>query len=329
MKNIGILLIPILFSCSDSRIASDAEAKIRQMAGNLVEAEVSDNLEALLGYYDVHALSMPEYQLTLEGHDEIKIYYAEILKRQNIKSYVQVPGEFIHLNNTIVEIGTFSKEYFNESNPESLVTLHGKYWYIWEAGEEGSFKLVGEAFGYFNPVSHPEELTVSMYKKQPDESDILLHKEIPFELKAYNALMEKGVRNRDGILRANFFTSDARIFPFAEPTVNGIDSIKPYLIGYSSRGQVVIDSIMCYTLDFKYAGNYVLEYDMFKVKWTNANGSGRTEGKGIRIWQRQQDSSLRLFREIGTHNLFCYAAIEILLSICSSANVAEGFFPTG
>lgn len=304
MKNIGILLILILFSCSDSRIASDAEEKIRQMAGNLVEAEVSDNMEALLEYYDVHALSMPEYQLTLEGHDEIKIYYAEILKRQNIKSYVQVPGEFIHLNNTIVEIGTFSKEYFNESNPESLVTLHGKYWHIWEAGEEGSFKLVGEAFGYFNPVSHPEELTVPMYKKQPDESDILLHKEIPFELKAYNALMEKGVRNRDGILRANFFTSDARIFPFAEPTVNGIDSIKPYLIGYSSRGQVVIDSIMCDTLDFKYAGNYVLEYDMFKVKWTNANGSGRTEGKGIRIWQRQQDSSLRLFREIGTHNLF-------------------------
>jgi len=301
------MLIPLFLSCSNNKIevsSSHEEMMIQQIAKNLVEAEVNDNLNALIEYYDVHALSMPEYQLMLDGLDEIKLYYTEILKRQNIKSYVHVADEFIHLNKTIVEIGTFKKEYYNDSNPDSLITLKGKYWNIWEAGQNSSFKLVSEAFGYFNPVSHPEALTVRMSKKQPDESEILLHKEIPFELKAYNALMEKGVRNRDGILRSSFFTHDARFFPFAEPTLKGIENIKPYLIGYSSRGQVTIDSIMCYTYDFKYADNYVLEYDMFKVKWNNANGSGKTEGKGIRIWHRQEDNSLRLFREIGTHNLF-------------------------
>lgn len=306
MKKIYLILIPLFLSCSNNKVdvtPEDAERMIPQITKNLLAAEMNDNLNTLLEHYDTNALIMPEYQLTLDGIDEIKHYYTEILKRQNIKSYSKVTEEFIHLNNTVVEIGTFKKEYSTDLNPDSLIKLNGKYWHIWEAGQNSSFKLVGEAFGYFHPVSHPQGLTVTMNKQQPDESDILLQKEIPFELKAYNALMEKGVRNRDGILRSSFFTSDGTFYPFAEPAVKRIENIKPYLIGYSSRGQVTIKSVMCYTYDFHYAENYVLEYTLFKVQWTNANGEGRTEGKGIRIWQRQEDKSLKLFREIGTHNL--------------------------
>lgn len=305
MKICCLLLLPLLLACANQTEAdlSESDRIIQQLTNKLVEAEINDNLDDVMSYYDAYALSMPEYQLTLDGHDDIKSYYSAILKRQTIKSYVPVADEFIHINNTVVEIGTFKKAYVDDSNPDSLIMLTGKYWHIWEAAQNGTFKLVGEALGYFNHVPHPEMLTVQLNKMQPDESDILQQKEIPFELKAYNALMEKGVKNRDGILRSGFFTSDARIFPFAEPAVTGIENIKPYLIGYSSRGQVTIESVMCYTYDFKYAKDYVLEYALFKVKWTNAKGPGRTEGKGIRIWQRQGDNSLRLFREIGTHNL--------------------------
>lgn len=305
MKAIYLLIVPLFVSCANNNTevsASDTEV-IRQLARNLVRAEVNDNLNALIENYHVHALSMPEYQLTLHGLDEIKRYYKEILKRQNIKSFVLEADEFINLNNAIVEIGTFRKEYLHESNPDSLIILNGKYWHIWEAGQNNSFKLVSEAFGYFHPVSHPETLKVQVSTGQPDESQILSSKEIPFELKAYNALMEKGVRTRDGALRSSFFTEDARFFPFAEPAIAGIENIKPYIMAYSSRGLVTIDSVMCYTYDFKYYSTYIIEYAMFKVRWTNANGSGRTEGKGIRIWQRQADGSLKLYREIGTHNL--------------------------
>lgn len=306
MKICCILLIPILLACAAPKQEvnfAESHRIIQQLTSNLAEAEINDKLNTLISYYDVRAVSMPEYQLTLVGHDDIKYYYTEILKRQTVKSYVPVADEFIQLGNTVVEIGTFKKEYVTDSNPDSIIVLNGKYWHIWEAAPNRTFKLLGEAFGYFKPVQHPEMLTVQLNKIQPDESDILQQKEIPLELKAYNALMEKGVKNRDGILRSGFFTSDARFFPFAEPTVTGIENIKPYIIAYSSRGQITIDSVMCYTYDFQYAGNYILEYAMFKVKWTNANGKGRTEGKSIRIWQRQKDNSLRLFREIGTHNL--------------------------
>ena len=114
--------------------------------------------------------------------------------------------------------------------------------------------------------------------------------------------MEKGVRNRDGNLRSEFFAPDGRFYPYADTAIVGLARIKSHLLEYNSRGNVSIDSIMCYTFDFSYFENYVLEYDMFKVKWSVPNFSGRTEGKGIRIWKRLPDGSLRLFREIGTHN---------------------------
>ena len=244
---------------------------------------------------------MPEYQLTLRGRDEINSFYREIFNRQKIVTFKRKTKEFIHMDSTVVEIGTFEKEY-TDSKTDSLLSLEGKYWIVWERQPDGNFRLKGEAFGFFHPVEHPEALVVPMNKRQPDESAILLQRDMPFELKAYNALMEKGVRKRDGNLRSQFFTTDGSVYPFADTTVTGIDQIKPYLIAYSSRGTVTIDSIMCYTYDFETLGEYVLEYDMFKVKWSVPNFSGRTEGKGIRIWKRQQDNSLRLYREIGTHN---------------------------
>lgn len=302
MKNYLNILFLLILSCSGNKgkvISSDVEETLQHLTKNLDEAEVNDDLDAFIQYYDENALSMPEYQSTLEGQNEIQSYYSEIFKRQNIKEYQRHAHEFLRLDKTIVVIGTFKKE-FTDSKNDSTVTLMGQYWNVW-AEKDDTFILKGEAYGYFHPVEHPEALVIPG-SDQPDEADILLKKEIPFELKAYNALMEKGVRKRDPIVRSGFFTEDGSFKPFADTTVTGMDKIKPYLIAYSSRGTVTINSVMCYTLDFEYSGEYVLEYDMFKVKWTNANGPGRTEGKGIRIWKRQADHSLRLYREIGTHN---------------------------
>jgi hypothetical protein len=81
-----------------------------------------------------------------------------------------------------------------------------------------------------------------------------------------------------------------------------MNQLKPHFFAYSNRGTVTIDAVSCYTFAFENLGEYTLEYAMFKVRWSRPNVSGKTEGKGIRIWKRQEDKSLRLFREIGTHN---------------------------
>lgn len=265
------------------------------------EAEKNDDPESFLALYDENAISMPEYQPTLTGIREIGAYYKEIFQRQDIKTFQREAEEVINLGNTIIEIGTFRKEY-SDSETDTLLMQNGKYWNVWNIQSDGSLKLKGEAFGFFHHVEDPEALTVAFQNNGTDKPETYLNKKIPFELKAYNALMEKGVRTRNGVLRAEFFTDDAQFWPFAEPTVTGMEEIKPYLMAYSSRGEVTIDSIDCYTFHYEAFEDYVLEYAKFKVKWTVPDFSGRTEGKGIRIWKRQEDKSLKLYREIGMHD---------------------------
>ncbi len=180
------------------------KAHIQQLSRTLTECEKNDDLESLLAYYDETAISMPEYQPILQGITEIRAFYKEIFGRQHIKAFQRTTQEIIVLDSTVIEIGTFTKEY-TAQHADTNLTQHGKYWNIWKVQRDGSFKLKGEASGFFHPVDNPEDLVVSLNKSQAEVSDISLDKNIPFELKAYNALMEKGVRNRDGILRSEFF----------------------------------------------------------------------------------------------------------------------------
>lgn len=301
--SISILFALALSSCSsqNTNLSSLDEQKqlIEEISETLNAAELSDNVESLLSFYQTDAISMPEFQLTLVGKNQIGRYYSEIFQRQNVDFLHTETLEIIDLGDALMEIGTFEKRY---SDQGIELQQRGKYCRIWQTDEGGSYKIKGETSGFFHPIDAPERLVVEMGLIQPNESDILENKEIPFELKAYNALMEKGVRTRNGHLRADFFTQDGIFMPVAHDPVVGMENLRPYLIDYSSGGQVSIDSISCYTLDYQYFDQYVLEYALFKVKWSTPDQSGRTEGKGIRLWKRMPDHSLRLFREVGTHN---------------------------
>jgi ketosteroid isomerase-like protein len=305
--NYAPAIYPLLFlfiSCAKEKTSDpvhpdNIHQHLQKLSEIRIEAEEKDDLKNYLSHYDENAISMPEYQTILQGSDQIETFYETIFQRQNVKTLQRKAGEVIDLGKTIVEIGTFKKEYTHPEN-DTLITQSGKYWNVWDVKADGTLKLKGEAFGFFHPVKDPEMLVV---KNTPMEvSDISSDSETSFELKAYNALMEKGVRNRDGVLRSEFFTDDGSFMPFADSTVTGMAKIKPYLIAYSSRGKVTIDSISCYTYHSEYFDDHVLEYAKFRVKWSTPQFSGRTQGKGIRIWKRQEDRSLKLYREIGTHN---------------------------
>jgi ketosteroid isomerase-like protein len=263
----------------------------------LTQSEKDDDLKTFLSCYDENAISMPEYQPTLQGINEIEKYYREIFKKQNIKSFKRKADEFIHLGSTVIEIGTFTKEY-TDLNVDTIITLNGKYWNIWAVKPDGSFKLKGEVFGYFHPVKDPKALTVKFQESGNDYSD----QKIPLELRAYNALNENYVRLKDGALRSEFYTNDARYMPSQEPTLTGLDEIRTHLIDYSKRGNITFDSLAVYTYHYEYFADYVLEYSKVNVKWSNGSASGRTEGKGIRLWKRQDDKSIKIYRHIGTHN---------------------------
>lgn len=81
-----------------------------------------------------------------------------------------------------------------------------------------------------------------------------------------------------------------------------LQELTNYLTEYTSRGAVNIDTISLGTLYYEYSEDYVMEYGTFKVKWSAETYSGRAEGKGIKLWKRQPDKSLKIFRHAGSHD---------------------------
>lgn len=303
LKYVPILIsVCLLSSCHELNTVTDEKKDdidlnetIQDISNSIVRSEVNNDLNNRLQYYSKEIISMQEYQPTIEGLEELKKYYAEMYRRQDVKSYVRDIEEIIDLGSTKIEIGTFNKVYRNVNHEDSVSTLTGKYWNVWELNSEGKLILKGEALGYFSQLTKPEEVVTELKSSSKSLTN-------NFELSAYNALMEKAVRERNGLLRSAFFTQDAVFMPFADSTKIGIETLKPYMIEYNS-GNVKIDSINIFTYAFKNYEEFVLEYNKFNVVWQVSDFSGRTQGKGIRIWKRQSDQSLKIFREIGLHNL--------------------------
>jgi ketosteroid isomerase-like protein len=265
-------------------------------------AFIDKKIDIIINHYDKEAICMPEFQPTVKGRDAIKEYYREILNRRQITSFDKAISEIIPLRNNIVEIGTFTTTYKNIEG--QTTTLNGKYLNIWALQANGDLKLKAESFGYLHHIDNPTLHLVKISKSnsyfkipQPSETTDAL----AFQLKALNTLMEKSVWTRDGNLRAEFFTDDAIFMPFADSPKVGIKSIRTHLIDYNSY-PVTIDTISIYSEYFEDCGDFAIEYPRFYVKWHTADNSGVGSGKGIRIWKREKNCSLKLYREIGIHD---------------------------
>jgi hypothetical protein len=243
----------------------------------------------MVQYYEDSAILLPEYQTLLRGKKSIQAYYGEILRRRKLSKLERHPDEFIQLDSVFIETGIFEKQW---QEGDSLRKERGKYCNVWSAAH----RLKAEAFGFFDHTPDPAAYVV-------EQTTVLPHPAPPFELRAYNALMEKLVREGNGALRASFFTDSGRFMPFAHPTVSTLDSLRPYLIRYDTRPpDLRFDYLLVETYDFEYIGPYILEYPIFRAKWVLGSASGTVSGKGFRLWKRQPDQSLKLRLEIGLHD---------------------------
>ena len=305
----SILLLLMLLAVSCSKEISQTPAAVKDykqqvqfLTDQRAAFEQQNDLPAFLSYYTDQAISMPEYQPALTGRAEIELFYRELFARQDVQEFHKEIEEIFPMDNTLVEIGTFRKSYYDPEVGDTLLSQYGKYWTVWEIPADGQLKIKGEAYGFFQQLDHPERLILPWEQMPENRMQADPDQQITLELKAYNSLQEKYVTSRDGPARSAFYAPDARFMPFAEPTVSGA-GIRPYLVEYNNRGQITIDSIAVYTYHYEDFGEHLLEYYKFWVNWSNPDVSGKTWGKGIRLWKEQEDGALKIFRAISTHNL--------------------------
>ena len=283
--------------------AQRTKSLLQPLRDTFVRTAVEKNVGERMRYYVPNAISMPEYQPTLEGADAISKYYEAIFSRQDVTRFERQMGDVFELEETIVELGSFRLEYTDAKSGETL-RQEGKYWNVWARQPDGGLKIKAETWGYFQPIKDPAALTVEIApgaaRPSPRKLDAR-SEDLRFELHALNALMKEAVLNSDTELRLGFFTRDAVFMPHADSNKSGIDEIRKHLTEYNARN-VVIDEARVETFDFERVGDGAIEYPRFNVKWRVPELSGVASGKGIRLWKRQPGGALKIFHEIATHD---------------------------
>ena len=294
-------MIAQLQVCSQGLASRDWKIKIADGNRLIASAYHSGDASKLNSVFDAAGLAMQEYQPTLSGIKDIRHYYTELFSRLQFLQYEVKTSETFQANDRIIEIGQSHLSFQKKDSSAAPTNVTGKYMQVWAIDAQGNLKLKARAEGYFRNLEQPNLFVVPIKSEEGAEKLAAHSSSLRHQLYALNTLMAEAVRRRDGNLRADFFTNDAAFMPFADTIKTGMAVLRPYLIQYNSY-PVTIDSIAISNTGFEDLGTYVIEYPWFKVQGHNTEGSGRGSGKGIRLWRRNKDCCLQIFREIGLHN---------------------------
>lgn len=285
------------------RASKDLRDKLERLKEVFISTAIGDKIDERMKYYTPNAISMPDYQPLMEGVDLIRKYYTEIFKRQQVRKYTKEITEVIDMGGSVAEYGTFKIEFTAVTGGTEVHT--GKYCNIWAVQSDGTLLIEAEGWGYFHQLENSDPLYVASAVMERETGSMQLDEkgaDIFFELKAMNALWEKLVKKRSGIEQADFYAVDGIYMPFADTAKTGREMIRKHLINYTSGSGIVLDSVDVHTYNFNHLGDYVIEYSKFYVKWTTADRTGKTKGKGIRLLKRTPAGSLKMYRQIGFHD---------------------------
>lgn len=289
-------------STSNIDVTSEVKAKIRIQNERWVQSQMGGDIQQLIKQYDQNAIYMPEYQPTLNGIAQIKAYFTSLAKRRKVDNMNLYSQELIALKDHVLEIGMFETSItWSATQHSDALAYTGKYWKIWKTFEDGTIKLIGEAFGFFSPIQNSEFWVTDMSTKKSAAPSGFKPADASIELKAYHSIGQKGVQQKNGLLRSQLYADDGVFYPYAETEKRGIDVLRPYLIQYSSHG-AIINSVQTHTHDVLYLNNYILEFGKFSVTWTYDETPVQANGKGIALRKRLENGELRIYRHIGMHN---------------------------
>ena len=260
------------------------------------------NMTGALPFFTASTRFMPEFQKTLVGRAPIQIYYTHFFKRFEIRAYELEITEITDLGDQVLEIGQFQEE-LQLKNTETVQSISGKYMQVWEKGRDGHLTLLTRAWNYNQQLAIEEELRFEEISGTAlaFQSHLPIDSPIRFELAALNDLMETTITEHDAGIWAQFYADDAMFLYSRNPTYHGRKSLNDFLKIHAAEMPIFEK------LDIRHdriddLGTYVVEYATHIAIIRKGDFSGVFTGKDLRIWRREPDCSLKLFRHIAMYN---------------------------
>lgn len=299
------VLISITTACvsaqSNTKAGDKTIAYLKKFRSDYSKSILDGKPEMIQAYYSDNIRLMPAFQKTVLGKNNTILYYNAFSSRFSIQDFTKNNMEILDLGTQVLETGTFNFRLTVKSTGKEQV-LAGKYMNLWEETKNGELLLITEAWNYdqyygdFHGLLGFEEVPSVHIALRPN---VPINNSISFELAALNRLLDATVTQHDAKTWSQYHAEDAMLMPSFHPPLKGKKAIDGYIETHVKELPVFQE------LDIRNdridnLGNYVIEYASHVASWKNADGSGVSLGKNIRIWRREADHSLKLFRSIGS-----------------------------
>lgn len=310
MKPIPFLyLVAILFLEANTLLAQSPNqtdekttAFLNQFRSDYNKNMLNNKLELITDYFADEIRLMPAYQKTILGKGNALSYYKAFSARFDIKAYERAAIETLDLGTRVVETGIFTIKLKLKSTGKEY-DLMGNYMDIWKKLENTKLSLIAEAWNHNGRTEIDEQFRfVDVPAVQTAfQAHVPVNTHISFELAALNKLMEVCISQSDHKVWSQFYTDDVILLANLSPIHQGRIAVEKYLEQHV-REMPVFEKLDIRNDEIDHLGAYVIEYASHIANWRSGESSGINTGKNIRIWQRQPDGSLKMFRQIGSYD---------------------------
>jgi ketosteroid isomerase-like protein len=308
MTKNGFMILLVAFVNLNAPVVS-AQAKVdektlaflKQFTSDYSKSTLDKKPEMLAVYYREDVRLMPPFQRTIMGKENLVSYSKAFTDRFDIQDYNRAEMEALDLGSMVSEIGMFTMKMKAKSTGKAY-DLKGKYLNLW-GKENGKLSLIAEAWNYDHAIDFADQLK---FKDIPNvdvalSSHVNINNNISFELAALNRLMEATISQQDAKIWCQFYSDDA-IFCHSGHTISkGKKEVDNFLIEHCNE-LPIFEKLDIRNDRIDHLGTYVIEYASHIATVRNGDWSGVGVGKDLRIWRREKDGSLKIFRHIGSYD---------------------------
>jgi len=257
--------------------------------------------EALGAYYREDVRLMPPFQRTIVGKENLVLYTKAFVARFDIQEYNRADLEVLDLGAMVSEIGMFTMK-VKIKNTGKVYDLKGKYLNLW-GKENGKLSLITEAWNYDHAIDFADQLK---FTEIPNVDVALsphvnINNNISFELAALNRLVEATVSQHDAKIWSLFYADDAILCHSGRAISKGKKEVDDFLTEHC-RELPIFEKLDVRNDRIDHLGTYVIEYASHIATVRNGDWSGVGVGKDLRIWRREKDGTLKIFRHIGMYD---------------------------
>lgn len=281
----------------DSQTQSQLDAFRRDHVQGLIAATP----ERVTNYYAEEVRLMPEHQLTVLGKANAAAYHAAFAARFDVGSYERTPIESLDLGAQVFELGTFRMMVTPKGGGKQH-ELVGKYLDGWSKSSDGRLALIVVSWNYDHQVEIADELRFHDVPavRIAFQPRLLVQDRSSFEMAALEHLLEATVVEHDAKVWAQFYADDAILLHSYSAPIVGRKAVDEFLENHVKQ-LPVFEKLDVRTDRVDDLGGYVVEYASHVANWRSGDHSGVNTGKNLKIWRREADGSLKIFRSIGMY----------------------------